>query len=227
MQEYETEEQQVEAIKKWFKENGSFLIWTVIVSVAMVSVVKYWYHHQEVVRLEASESYSAMLFAANQDDLATADSKANALIEKHSGTTYADLATLYQAKMAVSAKDLDLAVNYLQQVIEQSKVVDLQYIAKARLARIKLAQGKPNEALTLFDAPKESSYFTLLQELKGDALLALNKPAEAKIAYQLAFEAVDEMQRPILKLKLEELGGLQEQHSSIVSKEEPQNTEIS
>jgi len=172
VQTYETEEQQVEAIKKWFKENGNSLFWTVVITLCVVSGIKYWRHHSEVVRIEASDAYNAMLQAVHQDDVATADSKATYIIENHSKTPYADLATFYQAKAAVGAKDLELAANHLQAIVDNSNISDFQYIARARLARVRLAQGKPEKALALFDIPKESSYFTLLQELKGDTLIA-------------------------------------------------------
>jgi predicted negative regulator of RcsB-dependent stress response len=64
------------------------------------------------------------------------------------------------------------------------------------------------EALKQLEAKPGESFAGLYAELRGDVLIASGKPAEARVAYQAAFDQSDAASpsRQILQLKLDSLG---------------------
>lgn len=208
MDAYLTEEQQVEDLKKWFKKYGGILSWVVIIICLVASVFMYWRHHQEVIREQASEHYSALLDSIEKEDKTTANAKADILLKQYASTPYAALASLVLASDAVEAKDFEQAKNHLSWVIENAKQVDFQRIAKVRLMRLLIAQDKLDEALHVFDEKKAGAFLTLMAELKGDILLKQKDVDKAKDAYELAYRSAPEegMHGPLLKMKMEALG---------------------
>lgn len=208
MEVYATEDQQLEAIRKWFKENGKSIFWAIIVVVTLVLGYRYWQHHTKVVTEKASEYYTAMMLSESQEDMQTAKAKANTLIAEYDNTPYASLAALFLAKISVQEKALEAAEEKLQWVIGHSKINEFKWVSKIRLARIYLAQEKHEKALALIDHEEPNGYLTLTEELKGDIFVAQNKFDLARLAYETAFKTVsnDHIDRSLLKMKLEELG---------------------
>ncbi|MBI2792122.1 MAG: tetratricopeptide repeat protein [Gammaproteobacteria bacterium] len=205
---YATEEQQVEAIKKWFNKYGGHISWTIIIVSLIASGVMYWRHHQEVVREQASEQYMALLDALDKKDNDTINSKADIILNQYAGSPYAQLAELVLAYEAVEKKEYDKSEKQLDWVVHQGKIDDFQIIAKLRLMRLLIAQDKLDEAMKLYDEKNADGFLTLMAELKGDILLKKKDIEGAKKAYLLAYSSAPEegMHGPLLKMKMEELG---------------------
>ncbi len=208
MEAYATEEQQLEALKQWFKKYGNRLTWGAIVILAIIAGTRYWYHHQNVIASQASENYVAMMSAFEQNDQTTLKSKAELLLKDHPQSPYASLAALVVAHQAVKENDYKNAIEGYEWVIKHGKQADFQALARARLMRLLIAENKPNDALALFDEQKARAFLPLMAEMKGDILLKNNDVKGAISAYQLALKSVKEdgMVGPFLKVKLEELG---------------------
>lgn len=209
MEAYVTEEQQLEAIKKWFQKYGSMISWVLIIVLGTVSAVRYWFHHQDVVREQASEHYMTLLSSAEQHDETTVKSKAQILINDFSASAYATLAALALADAAVKANDFKGAQTQLEWVIHQGKQPSLQAIARVRLMRLLIAQNKLDEALGIFDENKAMGQLTLMEELKGDILVKKQNVEGARLSYEQAYSAapLEDRHGPLLKMKIEELGG--------------------
>lgn len=208
MDAYSTEEQQVEAIKNWFKKYGGILSWVVIIICLVASVFMYWRHHQQVIREQASEQYMALLESLEKEDKTTANAKAEILLSRYASSPYAVLASLVLASDAVQANDLKQAELHLNWVIAHGKQADFQRIAKIRLMRLLIAQNKLDEAMQLYTEKKAEGFLTLMAELKGDILLKQKDIPGAKKAYELAYSSAPEegMHGPLLKMKMEALG---------------------
>ena len=66
----ETEEEQVEKLKAWFKENGASIVLGIVIGVGGIGGYNYWMHVQETTAAEASSHYTQMieaLSAGNND----------------------------------------------------------------------------------------------------------------------------------------------------------------
>lgn len=210
MEAYVTEEQQVEAIKKWFNKYSDILSWIIFAILAIALAVKYWWHHQEVVAKQASELYETMLLGVEQKEEATIKNQAETLIKEDPRSTYATFAAYTLASQAVDQQNNELAAEQLQWAMEHAKQADFSSLARVRLMRLLISQDKLPEALALYDEKKGNAYAPIMEELKGDILLKQNDREGAKVAYQKAYELApkEEMVGIFLKLKLEELGAV-------------------
>ncbi|MBS0286172.1 MAG: tetratricopeptide repeat protein [Proteobacteria bacterium] len=208
MEVYVTEEQQVEAIKKWFNKYGNMLSWVVIVVSLTASGIMYWRHHQQVLEDAASDQYLALLEGVEKKDKATIDSKAQVLLAEYASSPYASLASFVLANESVDENKFDIAEKHLQWVMSHSKQANFQAIATIRLMRLLISQNKLDEALKLYNDKNMGPYLTLIAELKGDILVKQKKLDAAKTAYELALNAAPEegMHGPLLKMKMQELG---------------------
>jgi predicted negative regulator of RcsB-dependent stress response len=79
---------------------------------------------------------------------------------------------LSAARAYVDSKEFDKAATELQSVATQSKDTELATIAKLRLARVQIAQKKPDDALATLNGVTPGAFDPRLHEIRGDALYA-------------------------------------------------------
>ena len=183
---YMTEEEQIESIKKWWKKYSSHI--TVFISIVLLCVAgyRYWNWHQEKLTLQASNNYEQMMQAYSTQNKASVNAFANQLIKNHSSSVYADTAHLLKAKLYIEGNKSEQAINELNQVIKQTKMLPLKQVAKLRLARILSANSEYTKALSELDAVEDTAYLPYINELKGDIYAATGKYQEAVQSYQSA-----------------------------------------
>lgn len=208
MEAYVTDEQQLEAIRKWFKQHGKHLLTAVLVVAVIGMSIRYWFHHQEVNKIEASEEYTMLLMSQSQEDKQSAQFKAKSIIQDYPNTPYASLAGLYLAKLAVQDGQTEQALDHLERVIDGS-VEEFALVARVRAARIYLNEGQYDKALNLVEVKDADGYSPLLEEIKGDVFAAQNQTEKARNAYEkaLLLSVEKELENPLLTLKVQELGG--------------------
>jgi predicted negative regulator of RcsB-dependent stress response len=208
MEAYVTEEQQVEAIKKWFNQYGNMLSWAIFVILAIALAVKYWFHHEKVVAAQTSDVYETLMLGVDQKEEATIQNQADKLIKEEPDSSYATFAAYTLADQALQNLQFDTAEKQLQWAMEQAKQKDLSGLARVRLMRIFISQEKLSEALALYDRQATHAYLPIMEELRGDILLKQQDREGAREAYKKAYELSPKegMSGVFLKLKLEELG---------------------
>ena len=207
MEIYNTEEQQVEAIKRFWKQNGLSIIAGVVIGLAGLYGFRY-YQAQQVATIQGQSSK----YAALVEQIATPDTdksawliEAQTFIEANPSSAYAVLTALLAAKEAVVAKDYVVAEKQLSWVIANTKAPEITAIATLRLARVQTEQANYDAALSTLAATLPKSFTAQQQELKGDVLLKSGDEAKAKAAYQAALAAAEEGKNPLLQVKLNEL----------------------
>ena len=208
MEIYQTEKQQLSAIKKFWHKNKRCTSIVVIFCASIWALYSYWQHHQRVLISSASEVYYGMLQATMSDDYKSMRSHGDNLLTAYSKTPYAQLAALLLAKVAVEELDFVSAKRHLQWIIQKYNKQDIGWnIAKVRLARILYQQGSFDKALNVLQDVDDNSYKVLSEEVKGDVYLATGKLKLAREAYQQAIFAMPEKtQAPWLELKLKDIG---------------------
>jgi predicted negative regulator of RcsB-dependent stress response len=202
---YDTEEEQVEALKAWWKENGRSLIVGAILGAALIVGWDFWKDHQQEQALEASSLYGKLLVFADQEKNEDATKIATQLIEQFPSSSYANYATLMQAKLKVNAGDLAAAKTILEGLLKQ-KDLELKNVARIRLVRLMLATKDYEKGLELIsdaDPEKTKSFSANYDELTGDLYVALNRLGEARTAYQNAMRATQGS--PLLQMKLDDI----------------------
>ncbi len=202
---YNSEEQQVEAIKSWWKENGKSIIAGVVIG--FIGLFGWRYYNSYV---QSKSEQGAIEFASIQQLLVEKKEQAfpqvETFVQQHASDVYGNLAALALANAAVSVNKLDLAAAQLQSLVDKSKDEELKSVASIRLARILIVQNKATNAITLLDSVKSSAYKATTEEVKGDAYVKSGDVAKAKTAYEAALNASSDNQvNPLLKMKLADL----------------------
>ncbi|GAA60128.1 UPF0070 protein yfgM [Pseudoalteromonas sp. BSi20652] len=196
---YSTEEQQAEAIKRFFRENGISLTLGILVGLGGLYGWKAYNQNQITTAEKASDSYTALV---ESDDVL---SSADAFISENKDTNYATLAAFVAAKDAVEAKKLDVASEKLSWVVSNTPNTELKAIAITRLARVQIAQTKYDDALTTLNAPLPEAFNANVAELKGDIYTEQGNKDQARTAYQAAIDAGGLTSNPLLQIKLDDL----------------------
>lgn len=210
-----TDEEQIEALKRWWSKNGTSTIIIVVLAIAAALGYQAWQRHQRDTGQVASGLYQQLLDAVAMDSplkqpdkaqIATAKRLALQLEDSHSGSTYAHLAAMYLAKLAVDDGDLDSAAQQLNWALGHGLDRSLVTIVKMRLARVQLAQKQPAEALKTLGDVEPGQYRPSYDQLKGDIYRDMGDKEKAREAYQRAVNALGQGQaRPLLQMKLDEL----------------------
>lgn len=215
---YRSEEEQVEALKRWWQENGKSIVIGIVLAGAAVFGWKAWQDHTRNIGEAASNVYFELLEAValssevpTDVNRSTATHLVNKLKEDYSDSTYAQYAGLLAAKQAVQSGDLKLAEKELEWTVSRGdKTSELNVLAQLRLARVIFAQlGEENakRALTLIEALDAGGHKASYEEVKGDIYVSLNRHKEAREAYAKALSEVQRLglNNPVLSVKIDDL----------------------
>ncbi|WP_104400490.1 YfgM family protein [Vibrio penaeicida] len=202
MELYDTEEQQVEAIKEWWKENGKAVIVGAVVGLGGIFGWRFYQDSQAEAQGAASQAYDKVLTQI-QNSGAESSSDALAFIEANKESQYSVLAALQLAKAFVEAGELDKALEQLNWAKANTKDTAIVSLLTVRTSRVLAEQEKYDEALTQLDSIKEAGWAGRVAELKGDILLRQGNPEGAYAAYSEAQQQSDASQT--LQMKLDDL----------------------
>ncbi|MEK7323031.1 MAG: tetratricopeptide repeat protein [Pseudomonadota bacterium] len=208
MEGYSSEQEQVEAVKRWWRNNGKSILAGVTIGVLVLIGGRLWIDHKNNQTLLAEDQYEQVLADLQRGEKAAAVDRGARLLEENRGSPYAALTALVLAKLKMDDNDQDGAKKYLQWVIDNAGLPSLQDVARLRLARVLLAAGDGAAALSTMQAVDEKAYTVPMQELKGDILVSLNRLDEARTAYAAALAGEPEGgEHERLQMKMSALGG--------------------
>jgi len=202
---YDTEEEQVEALKKWWKENGVSTIVGLVVGIALILGWNYWRDYKKDQAARASALYDQLLSTADAGKKESAEKLAQRTQEEFGKTEYASYSGLMEAKLKVQQGDLAAAKQILEKLAAKSDD-ELSHIARIRLVRLMLATGEYEQGLQVINKvdPAASSGFSAnYDELLGDLYVALDRRDEARTSYQNALR--NGSQSPLLQFKIDDL----------------------
>ncbi len=194
------EHEQSERVRTWLRNNGAGLIGGVALGLAVIFGWQWWQKDRQQKNEQANLEYRKAMTSIAGNDLKKAEAAVAALGDREG--VYADLAALQLAKAQVDADQRDAAIATLRAIQPEPA---LQPVVQQRLARLLIDAGKQDEALKLIgDAADTASL-----EIRGDALAAAGKLAEARDAYTRALTSLDvaSPQRKLVELKLTDVGG--------------------
>lgn len=207
MNDFVTDEEQVERIKKWWSDNGSSVIAGLVIGVGGLMGWRYWVDYQENTAAEASTNFVSMVSALENRDNEKAIASADIILQNYSSTAYADLARLSLARAFVEAKEYDKAVSQLQSLVNSKPDTALEMLARRRLAAVLYQQGKLDDALKVLKVNFPEPFAAAFEELQGDILAAQGNKTSARDAYQRARLAQPAVANPqFLQQKLDDLG---------------------
>jgi predicted negative regulator of RcsB-dependent stress response len=203
------EQEQLDDLKAWWRQYGNTITFGVALACLVIAGVQGYRWWMGTKSAEASVLYSAVSEAARKSDPAKGKDAMAQLIDKFGGTAYAPRAALINARQLFDAGDKAGAKAQLQWTIENASEDELKAIARFRLAEIQLDDKQFNDALKTLDARVPDAFKGMFADLRGDALVAAGRPADARAAYQEAVGALDpkSQYRTYVQVKLDTVGG--------------------
>ncbi|MDN5449458.1 MAG: YfgM family protein [Enterobacterales bacterium] len=204
MEVYSTENEQVDALRRFFIEYGKALAIGVVIGIGALLGWRYWQNHQQAEMPGASQSYqqaSEALTGGKADGVALAEK----FIEKNANN-YGVLAALQLAQHEVDQKNFAKAEQQLAWAQGQTKDENLKSLIDLRLARVQLQENKLDDALKTLDLIKATGWVAMAQDIRGDVLVKKGDVKGAREAYSkgLASDASQSLQG-LLRMKLNNL----------------------
>ena len=198
------EEQEINQLKDWWKENGKTIIVAFILGVGGMFGWRYWQAHQAEQIAQASAQYDALIYSAQQDEQAK---KANIeqFVQANSKTAYAVFALLDEAKKATEKQDFVAAEVNLNQALTQSQDEVLTSIVALRLSAVQFQLGQLDNALTSLNQVKGESFNARKAILTGDIQVAKGDKVAAKNSFEQAQQSGSQLEQQVAKMKLNNL----------------------
>jgi predicted negative regulator of RcsB-dependent stress response len=210
--EYLSEREQAEQLRGWLRENWIWLVAGVALTLGGYYGYRWWEARQAERSFAAEQRFTAMLNALADNQRDEGLRLAGEVTGEFAGTPYADQATLVLARLDVDAGDFAQAETRLAGLAAGSDDPELRLVARLRLARVQLAQGRRDDALATLDAASQPAIEARIEELRGDVQLASGDKPAALASYRRAQAAAGEgatgvglVDTELLGLKVDEL----------------------
>ncbi|MBI5658293.1 MAG: tetratricopeptide repeat protein [Nitrosomonadales bacterium] len=202
------EQEQVETLKAWWKENGKWLLLALALILGGYAAIQGWRSYQSNQALAASTLFHELTRQIESGDPRRINDAADAVTANYGGSAYAPRALLLAAQVNIQTGDPARARTQLQWVIKHADEEGLKNVARLNLAGVLLDEKNFAGAQELIEAPHPESFDGLYADLKGDVLSAQGKKEEARAAYRKALEKTDvkNTYHSLIRMKLEALG---------------------
>lgn len=204
MENFQTEEQQVEAIKSFWSKNGNSVIAGLIIGFSGFIGFNYYQDNKLASEVAVSESYIT-LQEKSEADPAAYTAEAEEFIKAHGESSFASFTALSLAKDAVIKQDWAAAEAQLKIAIDIAADEGIKAIASLRLARIQMQTDQLDAALATLNKTLPSSFLASIEVAKGDVYLLQGKNELARVAYQTAIDNKGLETHPNLQIKLDDL----------------------
>jgi predicted negative regulator of RcsB-dependent stress response len=201
---YDSDDEQVEALKKWWNENGRSIVVGMVLGLGAVFGWQAWTQHQEQVASQASLRYEKMAIAIQTGSVESAVKQGEKIVSEWPDSSYAALASLDMAKIKLSQGDSDAVKQHYEWVLDNAKDPSLKQLARLRMARILLSANNIEGAEALAAKADKDSYAGEFAALRGDIAKARKEFAAARTAYTEALNSNAGNSR-IIQMKLDDL----------------------
>jgi len=206
---YDLEEQeQIAALKAWWREYGTLVIIAAVSFVLAVSGVQGWRVYRQSQAAAAVTLYAQLDQAERASDHKKVRDIASRITAQYGSTSYAVFAALSAARASFETGDLEGAKAHLQWAIDNAKEPEVRDTARLRLAGVLLDAKDAAGALNLVGTKPVEPLVGLYADMKGDILVAQGKMTDARAAYQQALDRSEagSPYRATIQLKLDSLG---------------------
>lgn len=201
-----TEEETVEHLKQWIRENGLAIVLGVVIGLSGIGGVRYWFSYQKTQAEEASLIYDQLASSLSAERYVDVLQQGKQLMDNYAGTPYSILGAFAMAKASLASGDAETARDQLAWALKEADDEAMQHIARIRLTRLFIDAKDHAAALTLITDTDQGAFGSLYEELRGDIYTMTDKLDQAREAYRLALvSAKDSSRRQFLQMKLDNL----------------------
>lgn len=205
MSAYKTDEEQVEALKKWWQDNGKSVIVGAVLGFGIIFGWQGWQAYQAHRGESASSRFTQLQQAVGAEQPAEIETAAKQLIAEHTGSAYATLAALQQAKQAYLAGDKTTAREQLEHALQNTDDAVLQVLTRLRLVDLLIDMQEWQAAQQQIDTVTGDAYAAEFAVRRGDLARQAGDKTAARQAYQEALNK-GAGNRQLVQMKLDELG---------------------
>jgi len=208
---YATDEERVEELKKWWKENGMSVVLGAVLGLSILFGWRWWGDYQENQAIQASTLYDQLELAIQNKKNDQAKAFADEIIKKYTKTPYAVYSALSLSKMKIDSNDMASAKTHLQWAYDHTDVQEVKRLTGIRLARLLFSMGETDSASALVSNVDGGKFSAMYEELKGDIFLKKGNEDSALVAYKKARQLVPAGTRvsPSLEFKIDDLAKVQ------------------
>ncbi|MCU7941231.1 MAG: tetratricopeptide repeat protein [Candidatus Thiodiazotropha sp. (ex Cardiolucina cf. quadrata)] len=202
MSEYQTEEEQVEAIKRWWKENGTSVIAGLVIGLGGVFGWQAWGNYKDRIGAEAALAFNQMVAAVDRGDKPSAVKQAE-LMRSNYDNSYSIFAAMAEARVKLDEGDAATAISRLEWASENADNPSLKQLVQLSLARVLLNEGELDAAEKQV-ASEQGGFAGEFAVIRGDIAFARGDKAAAAEAYTQAM-TLEVSNRNLLQMKLDDL----------------------
>lgn len=206
MEVYTSENEQVDALRRFLIENGKALAVGIVLGIGALVGWRFWQNHQSDGAMTSSIAYQQA-----SEALAKGDAPGVLAAEKFSGenkNSYGVLSSLQLARYHADKGEFAQAETQLRTALTQTKDVDLQALTALRLARVQVQQSKADDALKTLDTITQAGWAAMVADVRGDALVNKGDNTAARDAYDKGVAAnPPQALQALLRMKLNNLPG--------------------
>lgn len=216
MNEYETEEQQIEALKKWWKENGNSLMIGLLVGVSGLFGYRFYVNNQHVQAVTASDMYMTIVQnVASGAEIEQSIDLNNKLVNEFSSTPYASLSSMVLARSEYLKGNHDAAKAQLELALKYATDDIITQQIRFRLASLYIESGDFAQAETMLKAEHDEAYEAQYAIIRGDLYQAQGELDKARAEYDRAIALQGSAVSPWLRLKRDNVGVTVEQPAAV------------
>ena len=202
------EQEQLDQLKAFWKRYGNLITWLMIAVLAAYAGWNGWNWWQRDQAEKSGAMFDQLDKAAQAGDAEQAGRVFADMKARYPRTAFTEQGGLMTAKVQLDKGQFDVALATLAWVGANAAETEYQTIAKLRAAGVLLDQKKYDDALKQLDGASAPDFAALVDDRRGDVLLAQGKKDEAKAAFAKAWQAMDANvgYRRLIDAKLTALG---------------------
>ena len=207
------EHEQGERVRKWIREYGISIVTGLVLAFGGIFGFRYWQDHQANQKLVAANLFSVIQTEVERGRRAEAQAQFEALQAAAPRSAFVGLSALLVASAMVEDGRLEPAAQLYREILDKRRMESLWPVTRLRLARVLEAQGDLSEALEVLNAVSAPpGHEAAWAELRGDLLLGLGRPGEARSAFEQALQAGGggAMSQRLLQMKIDATGPSEE-----------------
>ena len=201
-----SEKEQIDKMRAWWSDNGLYVIGGIVLGAAILFGINYYQSQSVTEEVAASALYDELTLQVTGGNAEAAEATAAELDSDYGNSSYAAQSKLAMARLYMDKNRDQDAAEALNGLLAMDGFEHLKHVARVRLAKILIYQGKPEEVLSLLEGQENAAFAARYAEERGDALVALDRYDEARAAYQAALEeAQPTVDQGLIQLKLMDL----------------------
>lgn len=201
-----SEKEQIDKMRAWWSDYGLYVVGGIVLGAAILFGINYYQTQKVNAEIAASALYDDLTEYVTGGDLEAAETTAAELDSDYGNSSYAAQSKLAMARLYMDKNRDQDAAEALNELLEMNGFEHIQHVARVRLAKVLLYQGKPEDVLTLLEGKENEAFAARYAEELGDAYVALGRYDEARTSYQEALgEAQPTIDQGLVQLKLMDL----------------------